>query len=255
MPRNAAEVKQWYADTHGISAEEATTAIAYRSAFQQTFNDKVGSSQFHETLEVQAGSGVRTVGFLTQIAGAVTSFLGGGLIGVAGSAAVDLDKQKRTRTLAGLSELKPAVESCGSRLQNFTEDMAEDFTTMSLRRISGLNKEQAAKLAREDAGLLIGQIANGKFNDQIGDSQVIGVGNEESEEKQALDSLRKSMVDSVAQIKKLNPQQEENLMKARVATKNAGERGEKEGANKEEKAALIEKYTHHSASPDSALQH
>ena len=177
MPRSAVEVKQWYADTHGISVEEANSAIAYRSAFQQIFNDKVGSSQFRETFDVQAGSGAKTINFLTQLASGLTSFFGGGLIGAAGNAAVEFDKKKRAETLAGLSELKPAVESCGSRLQNFTEEMAEDFTVMSLRKLSGLDKNHAATLAREDAKLLIRQIADGKFNEQIGDSQVIGVGN------------------------------------------------------------------------------
>lgn len=251
-PRSAAEVKQWYADSHGISVEEATAAISYRSAFQQIFNDKVGSSQFHETLEVQAGSGAKTVGFLTQIASGLTSFFGGGLIGVAGNAAVEFDKKKRTETLAGLSDLKPAVESCGSRLQNFTEEMAEDFTVMFLRKLSGLNKEEAAKLAREDAKLLIRQIADGKFNDQIGDSHVIGVGNKEEEEKQALDSLRKSMVDSVAKVKGINPQQEENMMKARVAAK--GVNTEEKDVNQVDKQKLIEKYTHHSHQ-DNIQQH
>lgn len=256
MSRSPAQVKQWYADTHGISAEEAAVAIAYRSAFQQTFNDKVGSSQFHKTLEVQAGSGAKTVSFLTQIVGGLTSFFGGGLIGVAGSAAVELDKQNRTETLARLSELQPAVESCGGRLQDFTEGMAEDFTVMSLRNISGLNKEGAAELARKDAGLLIRQIADGKFDDAINNSQVIGVGNKEDEEKQALGSLGKLMVESVAQAKGLNHQQEESLMKARVAARNAGEERGGEGVGeKAAKAALVERYTHHPAHQDNVQQH
>jgi len=243
MTRSAAEVKQWYADTHGISLEQATAAIAYRSAFRQIFNDPTGSSQFRRTLDVQTGSSAKAFAFLTQILSGATSFLGG-IIGATGTAAVEFDKKKGAQKLAGLSELKPAIESCGSRLQNFTEDMAEDFTVMSLHKISELKKDQAAELARQDAEFLIGQIIDGKFNDQINDSEVIGVGNIEAEEKQALDSLRKSMVDSVAQQKGLNPQQEENLMKARVAASAAREGRGGESAESVNKGAAVINHNH-----------
>lgn len=231
--RSPEEIKQAYADSHGIGPEKVDLALRYRSAFQQAFNGAVGSSQFHETFEVQASNKAKAAGFITKIISSLTSFVGGSLIEVAGSAAVEFDKKRRESDLDNISELKPAIESCGSRLQEFTEQVVEDLTIASLRQFDNLDKKQAAKMARKDAGILLKEISAGKFDEQIENSQIMGLSNNPEEEQQALDSLRKSMVEAVLNAKGLNFQQEENLMKARVAARELGEGNNKEGGESE----------------------
>jgi len=216
--RSASQVKQAYADLHGV--KNADPLIAYRSAFQGAFNAAISSSQFHQTFEVQASKPAKAAGVVTQIVSGLTSFFGGSLIGVAGTAVVELDKANSENKLRKLSELQPAIESCDSRLQKFSEGLAEKLTILSRRKLTDLNKQEAATLAKADAKFLLEQIIAGNFNDLIEDLKLTGLGDEAKEEKAALENFANSMIEKVEEKKGLNFDREKALMEVQANAKN-----------------------------------